>query len=49
MIKDYDGIIVRSGTTVTADVINAGDKLKLIGRAGNPLSSSLCALFSGGV
>lgn len=34
IIKDYDALIVRSGTTVTADIIAAADKLKFIGRAG---------------
>ncbi|MGB9597610.1 MAG: hydroxyacid dehydrogenase, partial [Candidatus Poribacteria bacterium] len=33
-IADYDALIVRSGTRVTADVIKAGKKLKVIGRAG---------------
>ncbi|XP_076026144.1 D-3-phosphoglycerate dehydrogenase [Genypterus blacodes] len=33
-IKDYDGLVVRSATKVTADVINAGTNLKIIGRAG---------------
>ncbi|XP_054644197.1 D-3-phosphoglycerate dehydrogenase [Dunckerocampus dactyliophorus] len=33
-IKDYDGLVVRSATKVTADVINAAANLKLIGRAG---------------
>jgi D-3-phosphoglycerate dehydrogenase len=33
-IKDYDGLIVRSGTKVTEEVIGAGSKLKAIGRAG---------------
>ncbi|MBM3314693.1 phosphoglycerate dehydrogenase, partial [candidate division WOR-3 bacterium] len=33
-IPDYDAIIVRSATKVTADVINAGTKLKVVGRAG---------------
>jgi D-3-phosphoglycerate dehydrogenase len=33
-IKDYDAILVRSGTEVTAAVIEAGTKLKYIGRAG---------------
>ncbi|KAM8858138.1 D-3-phosphoglycerate dehydrogenase isoform 1-T2 [Synchiropus picturatus] len=32
-IKDYDGLVVRSATKVTADVINASN-LKIIGRAG---------------
>ena len=34
IIKDYDGLIVRSKTKVTARVIEAGHKLKVIGRAG---------------
>ncbi len=33
-IKDYDAIIVRSAAKVTKDVIEAGEKLKIIGRAG---------------
>lgn len=33
-IPSYDAIIVRSATKVTADVINAGKNLKIIGRAG---------------
>lgn len=33
-IKGYDAMIVRSGTTVTADIIKASDRLKVIGRAG---------------
>uniref|UniRef100_A0A673WGL3 phosphoglycerate dehydrogenase n=1 Tax=Salmo trutta TaxID=8032 RepID=A0A673WGL3_SALTR len=33
-IKDYDGLVVRSATKVTADVINAAGNLKIIGRAG---------------
>ena len=33
-IKDYDGIIVRSRTKVTKDVIEAADNLKIIARAG---------------
>lgn len=33
-IKGYDAIIVRSGTTVTKKIIEASDKLKVIGRAG---------------
>uniref|UniRef100_A0A3Q1IRP8 phosphoglycerate dehydrogenase n=1 Tax=Anabas testudineus TaxID=64144 RepID=A0A3Q1IRP8_ANATE len=33
-IRDYDGLVVRSATKVTADVINAADNLKIIGRAG---------------
>lgn len=34
IIKEYDALIIRSGTTVTADIIEAADKLKFIGRAG---------------
>ncbi|MBF0511423.1 MAG: phosphoglycerate dehydrogenase [Candidatus Omnitrophica bacterium] len=34
IIKDYDALIVRSGTQVTAEVIQAACKLKVIGRAG---------------
>lgn len=33
-IKDYDVVIVRSRTKVTREVIEAGEKLKVIGRAG---------------
>lgn len=33
-IKDYDALIVRSATKVTSDVIRAGERLKVIGRAG---------------
>ncbi len=33
-IEDYDALIVRSETQVTKAVINAGKKLKIIGRAG---------------
>jgi D-3-phosphoglycerate dehydrogenase len=34
IIKDYDALAVRSATKVTKDIINAGSKLKVIGRAG---------------
>ena len=33
-IKGYDGIIIRSATTVTKKIIRSSDKLKVIGRAG---------------
>jgi D-3-phosphoglycerate dehydrogenase len=33
-IPNYDGLIVRSATKVTADVIAAGTRLRIIGRAG---------------
>ena len=35
IIGDYDGLIVRSATKVTADVIKAAKNLKVIGRAGS--------------
>ncbi len=38
-IKDCDGLIVRSGTKVTADVIAAAERLKVIGRAGSGLDN----------
>lgn len=34
IIPHYDGLIVRSGTQVTADVLAAGKKLRVVGRAG---------------
>lgn len=34
VIGDYDALVVRSQTQVTADVIKAGKKLQVIGRAG---------------
>lgn len=33
-IGNYDALMIRSGTRVTAEVIDAADKLKIIGRAG---------------
>lgn len=39
IIGEYDGLIVRSATKVTADVINAGKNLKVIGRAGAGLDN----------
>ncbi|XP_007260013.3 D-3-phosphoglycerate dehydrogenase [Astyanax mexicanus] len=33
-IKDYDGLVVRSATKVTADIIASAGNLKVIGRAG---------------
>jgi D-3-phosphoglycerate dehydrogenase / 2-oxoglutarate reductase len=33
-IGEYDGLMIRSGTRVTKEVIEASDKLKIIGRAG---------------
>lgn len=34
IIKDYDALIIRSGTKVTPDIIEAASRLKIIGRAG---------------
>jgi D-3-phosphoglycerate dehydrogenase / 2-oxoglutarate reductase len=34
IIKDYDALIIRSGTKATAELIQHADKLKVIGRAG---------------
>ncbi len=39
VIKDYDGLIVRSGTKVTAEVIAAATRLKAVGRAGSGLDN----------
>ncbi|MGF1523366.1 MAG: phosphoglycerate dehydrogenase [Leptolyngbyaceae cyanobacterium] len=33
-VPDYDALMIRSGTKVTKDVIEAGQNLKIIGRAG---------------
>lgn len=34
LFQEFDGLVVRSATKVSADIINAADSLKLIGRAG---------------
>ncbi len=34
IIGEYDGLVVRSATKVTADLLSAANKLKVIGRAG---------------
>ena len=34
VIKNYDGLVIRSTTKATKEIIEAGDKLKIIGRAG---------------
>ena len=34
IIADYDGLILRSGTKATAEVIEAAHRLKIVGRAG---------------
>jgi D-3-phosphoglycerate dehydrogenase len=33
-IADFEGLVIRSGTKVTAEVIERADKLRVIGRAG---------------
>ncbi|MEW6543004.1 MAG: phosphoglycerate dehydrogenase [Nitrospirota bacterium] len=38
-IKQYDGLVVRSATKVTADVIAAAERLKVVGRAGSGLDN----------
>ena len=38
-IADADGLIVRSGTKVTAEVIAAAGRLKVVGRAGSGLDN----------
>ena len=39
LIKDYDALVIRSGTQVTREVIEAATKLKVIGRAGAGLDN----------
>ena len=34
IIPDYDGLVIRSATKVTEDLLNAATKLKVVGRAG---------------
>ena len=34
IIGEYDGLMIRSGTQVTSDVISEAKKLRIIGRAG---------------
>jgi D-3-phosphoglycerate dehydrogenase len=46
-IGDYDAIVVRSATTVDADVINAGGRLKVIARAGIGLDNVDVAAATG--
>lgn len=38
-IKDADGLIVRSGTKVTEELMAAAEKLKIVGRAGSGLDN----------
>src|SRR4030067_329878 len=39
VIGEYEGLVVRSATKVTADVVNAAKKLKVVGRAGAGLDN----------
>ncbi|MBU0944937.1 MAG: phosphoglycerate dehydrogenase [Proteobacteria bacterium] len=34
IIGDYDGLIIRSATKVTSEIVDAAEKLKVVGRAG---------------
>jgi len=34
IIPEYDGLVIRSATKVTAEIIEAADNLKVVGRAG---------------
>jgi D-3-phosphoglycerate dehydrogenase len=38
-IGEYDGLVIRSATKVTAEIIEAASKLKVIGRAGSGLDN----------
>ena len=38
-IREYEGLVIRSGTQVTEQVIEAAGKLKIIGRAGSGLDN----------
>ena len=39
IIKDYDGLVIRSATKVTADLLEAAANLKVVGRAGSGLDN----------
>ena len=41
-IGEYEGLVVRSATKVTQDIIDAGTNLKLIGRAGTGVDNINC-------
>ena len=42
IIGDYEALMIRSGTTVTAEIIEAADKLRIIGRAGVGVTTWMC-------
>ena len=39
IIKDYDGLVIRNATKVTADLLSSADNLKVVGRAGAGLDN----------
>jgi D-3-phosphoglycerate dehydrogenase len=39
IIGEYDGLVIRSATKVTAEIVDAADKLKVVGRAGSGLDN----------
>ena len=39
VIKEYDGLVIRSATKVTKEIIDAAENLKVIGRAGSGLDN----------
>lgn len=39
IIKEYDGLVIRSATKVTQEIIDAAENLKVIGRAGSGLDN----------
>ena len=41
VIPEYDGLMIRSGTKVNKEIIEAATKLKIIGRAGVGVDLSL--------
>ncbi len=41
IIPDYDGLVIRSATRVTAEILEAATKLKVVGRAGIGLDKSM--------
>ena len=45
IIGEYDGLIVRSGTKVTADLLAAAKKLRVVGRAGVGVDN-ICLLYT---
>ena len=50
IIGDYDGLIIRSATQVSEDVLSAGTRLKVVGRAGIGLDNvDLAAATRNGV